>query len=76
MSSIETVPLSGDDNEKTIIISSDDDSDDDGAALTLRSKRHCRPLKSKGAYKRVKTFGYNYLDSTLIHPESYDLAER
>lgn len=54
-----------------MISDDDNDSEDD---VRIGSKRK-RPTKRKGT-KRSKAVRYNYLDSTLIHPESYDLAER
>lgn len=66
-------------SENDVIVVNDDDDGDDDFDASKGSKRK-RPQKKSGSKRSKSTCssssGYNYLDATLIHPESYRFAEK
>lgn len=63
------------DSNSVIIIDSDDNDDNDCQVISYCKRKH--PQTSRNT-KRTKLTppDYNHLDATLIHPESYGIAEK
>ncbi|XP_020892635.2 S1 RNA-binding domain-containing protein 1, partial [Exaiptasia diaphana] len=63
-------------SEEYFLMANNDDDDDFDASKRSKRKRPQKKSVSKRSKPSCTSSGYNYLDATLIHPESYEFAEK